>query len=388
MNEAADLLEQYYRFYQEPPRIIRSPGRINLIGEHTDYNDGFVLPAAIDRAIYFAIAPNGGTTCYLNALNAANSVRVEIDHLHLTSEQGWARYLYGVLEVLSTQGHRMGGFNLVFRGNIPLGAGLSSSAALTCGFAAALNATFSLGLTRRQIVLLGQRVEHEYAGVRTGVMDQFANMFGEAYHALQLDCRSLEYQLTPTDFGDYRLLLVDSMVKHQLAESAYNDRRASCERGVAVLKKYYPNVNALRDAARDMLDEHAEELGKETYEQCYFVVEENLRVRIAGETLRAGDMESFGMLLYASHAGLRDLYRVTCRETDFLVEQTRSNEHILGARQMGGGFGGCTLNLVHKDFVEPCGTFLVEHYQEQLGLHAEVYPVRVTGGTEVLDEHT
>ena len=385
MNEAADLLEQYYRFYKETPQIVRSPGRINLIGEHTDYNDGFVLPAAIDRAIYFAIAPNGGTTCYLNALNAARSVRLEVDRLELLPEEPWARYLYGVLHQLSQQGHQMGGFNLVFRGNIPLGAGLSSSAALTCGFASALNAAFSLGLTRKQIVLLGQRVEHEYAGVRTGVMDQFANMFGEPYHALQLDCRSLEHQLVPTDFGDYRLLLVDSMVKHSLAESAYNDRRATCERGVEILQKYYPNVNALRDATRDMLDEHGEELGKATYEKCYFVVEENLRVRLAGEMLRAGDMESFGMLLYASHEGLRDLYKVTCRETDFLVEQTQTNEHILGSRQMGGGFGGCTINLVRKDFVEPCGTFLVEHYQKHLGLHAEVYSVNVSGGTEVLE---
>ena len=381
-----DILEQYRRFYGEEPTIIRAPGRSNLIGEHTDYNNGFVLPAAINRAIYFAIAPNNTSTCYLNALNASRSVRLDMDNLYLAEDEMWAKYLFGVLDILTREGHHIRGFNLTFRGDIPLGAGLSSSAALTCGFAQAVSAAFGLGLSRKYIAKLGQRVEHEYAGVRTGIMDQFANMFGEAHHVLQLDCQTLDYQIVPAEFGPYSFLLMDSMVKHSLAESAYNDRRATCERGAEILGKYHPEVRSLREVTRDMLDEHADQLGKDTYNKCYFVVEENLRVRIASETLRAGDMESFGLLLYASHAGLRDLYDVTCRETDFLVKSTQDLEHVLGARQMGGGFGGCTLNLVHRDCMEETAQYLTECYHQELGLHTQAYFVDITAGTEVLNQ--
>ena len=377
-----EIIREFHQLYKGQPLVVRAPGRINLIGEHTDYNDGFVLPAAIDRAVYFAIADSGSERCNITAKNMARSVRFFVSDPEPPIEDVWVKYLFGVVSILRERTGRVGGFNLVFQGNIPLGAGLSSSAALTCGFATALNELFDLGLSRREIARLGQQTEHEYAGVRTGIMDQFASTCGEAHHAMLLDCRSLRYDLIPASFGNYTLLLFDSMVKHALVESSYNDRRASCERGVALIAGQYPEVKALRDVNRELLSEFADELGYDTYVKCNFVVEENLRVRVAAEAMRAGDVEMLGSLLYDSHKGLSEAYQVTCRETDFLVEQTRNMEHVFGARQMGGGFGGCTINLVHQDHLEETALALEEAYHEKLGLAGRFYVVEITDGIQ------
>ncbi|MCR5886422.1 galactokinase [Hymenobacter sp. J193] len=374
-------------FFQErfaaTPLLVRAPGRVNLIGEHTDYNGGFVLPAAINKEIYFAVALNGSSTIRLHSFDLKEDYEVALADV-APSNTLWANYLLGVVAQFQKRGLPVQGFDCVFGGTIPMGAGMSSSAAVECGLAFALDTLLHTRLDRLELARISQKAEHEYAGVQCGIMDQFASLFGQAGHVVRLDCRSLEYAYFPFDANTYHLVLCNSGVKHSLASSEYNTRRQECERGVAVLQQYYPEVASLRDATLERLEKHQAELGEVVYRRCRYVVEENLRVEQACHHLLAHDLPAFGQDMYGSHAGLRDQYEVSCPELDVLVELARPLPGVVGARMMGGGFGGCTINLVEASAVESFVAAMKPAYEKQTGIALETYQTTIVDGVGVL----
>src|SRR5579859_2482967 len=331
--------------------LVRSPGRVNLIGEHTDYNNGFVLPAAIDKAIYLAIERRRDAEVHLFAMDLDQSYRGPIQPL-APSALHWPNYILGVVEQLQRMGLTIGGFNCVFAGDIPLGAGMSSSAALENAVIFALNRLFDLGLDPMTMVRLSQKAENEFVGLQCGIMDMFASMFGRKDQVIRLDCQSLEYTYFPFEAEGLRILLLDTQVEHSLASSEYNVRRQQCEAGVKLVQRHHPGVKSLRDVTTDMLAAFVAPADELIYRRCSFVVEENERVLAGTDDLQRGDVAAFGQKMYASHEGLSRKYEVSCPESDWLVEQVRGAEGVLGARQMGGGFGGCTINLVKADVID------------------------------------
>jgi len=375
-----EIKKKFKELYGQEPVVVRSPGRVNLIGEHTDYNEGFVLPAAINKAIYFALAPNQTNTFRAYSYNLEEHAEFDIG-LVKPSDIGWANYLLGVIAQLQKANHKLQGFDLVFGGNVPIGAGLSSSAAVECGLAFGLNEVFGFGIEKLTLVKMAQKAEHEYAGVMSGIMDQFASMFGKRDHAIKLDCRSLEYEYYHLAMHDYRIVLCDTQVKHSLASSEYNTRRKECEAGVALLQKHYPEVRSLRDATLDMLAQHQAEFDPVIYKRCTYVVSENNRVEAACADLERCDMASFGERMYASHAGLQHDYEVSVAELDFLVDQARQSEAVLGARMMGGGFGGCTINLVRVDAIDAFVQQMEEAYWQQFGIQLKTYIADIVDGS-------
>lgn len=379
-NQITTAFQQHF---SASPLLVRAPGRVNLIGEHTDYNGGFVLPAAIDKEILFAVALNNTSTARLYSFDNDEHYTVELAEVE-RGETQWANYLKGVVAQFQRRGITVSGFDCVFGGNVPMGAGLSSSAAVECGLAFALNELLSADLKRMELARMAQLAEHEFAGVQCGIMDQFASLFGRPNHVVRLDCRSLDYEYFPFDTTACHIVLCNSGVKHSLASSEYNTRRQECEQGVAVLRQHYPQVQSLRDATLDQLQEHQAELGDVVYRRCRYVVEENARVEAACQHLIAGDLPAFGQEMYGSHAGLRDDYEVSCRELDVLVAAAQPLPGVFGARMMGGGFGGCTINLVAPDQVEAFVTAMKAAYQQELGLHLETYQTTIVGGVDVL----
>ncbi|OUJ73621.1 galactokinase [Hymenobacter crusticola] len=373
----------FQRHFGHEPLLVRAPGRVNLIGEHTDYNGGFVLPAAIDKEIYFAVALNDSTTARLHSYDLNESYTTEISEVHRDETQ-WANYLKGVVAQFQKRGIEVPGFDCMFGGNIPIGAGLSSSAAVECGLGFALNELLGTRLDRMELARMGQQAEHEYAGVRSGLMDQFASLFGRPEHVVRLDCRSLDYEYFPFNTENCHIVLCNSGVKHSLASSEYNTRRHECEQGVAILQKYYPQVHSLRDATLEQVEKHREELGDVVYRRCRYVVEENLRVESASNHLLEGNLEAFGQDMYGSHAGLRDDYEVSCKELDVLVDVARTVPGVYGARMMGGGFGGCTINLVAPDQVDNFVATMTQAYHEKLQLKLETYKTKIVGGVEAV----
>ncbi len=371
----------FQRRYGYPPLLVRAPGRVNLIGEHTDYNGGFVLPAAIDKEIVFALGLNDLGTLRLFSYDHGEGYDLVLDGGPVQpGKTMWANYLKGVVAQFQLRGVAVPGFDCVFGGNIPMGAGLSSSAAVECGLAFALNALLKTNLSRLELAQLSQAAEHQFAGVQCGIMDQFASLFGQAGQVVKLDCRSLEYRYFPFDSAAYHLVLCNSGVKHSLASSAYNTRRQECEQGVATLRRHYPAVQSLRDVTLPQLEIHRAGLDPVVYRRCRYVVQENLRVEAACGHLAAGDMPAFGQQMYASHAGLRDDYEVSCPELDVLVEVARRHAGVLGARMMGGGFGGCTINLMPADAVAGFVAAATVAYQTQLHLPLETYQTTIVGG--------
>ncbi|WP_018479463.1 galactokinase [Pontibacter roseus] len=369
------------RFQQEPV-VVRSPGRVNLIGEHTDYNEGFVLPAAINKEVYFALAPNHTTAMRAYAYNLQQEAKFDLDHVK-PSDIGWANYLLGVVAQLQQAGHQVKGFDVVFGGDIPIGAGLSSSAAVECGLAFALNHVFDLGIPKLDLVKMAQLAEHTYAGVKCGIMDQFASMFGKESHVVKLDCRSLDYTYYHLGMADYRIVLLDTQVKHNLASSEYNTRRQECETGVALLHAHYPQVNSLRETTMPMLERHKAEFDPVVWKRCAYVVQENARVEKACQALERDDMQTFGQMMYASHEGLQHDYEVSCPELDFLVEQARPQEAVLGARMMGGGFGGCTINLVKLEALDAFTQQMQVAYQQRFGIELKTYVAEIVDGSSL-----
>ena len=332
-------------------RTFSAPGRINLIGEHTDYNDGYVLPASIDKRIYLAIEKVQDTSVHIIAADLNQSVSFEVDK-QAEGLPHWARYPYGVIREMLKEGYQLGGFRAVFGGDIPEGAGLSSSAAIESVFGIAINQLFECGASLRSLAFIGQRAEHHYVGVNCGIMDQYASLFGKKDHAILLDCRSLKHKYFPLHLKDHLIVLADTHVKHNLASSAYNQRRAQCETGVNMISKKFPAVKSLRDVDRQMLFSMEHLIDQVVFKRCLYVIEENQRVLNTTVALSALAIDAAGTLMYDSHEGLSKLYEVSCPELDVLVEIAQLIPGVAGARMMGGGFGGCTINLVREDSLE------------------------------------
>jgi len=380
MSTPASVRSTFVRKFGEPPAIlVRAPGRINLIGEHTDYNHGFVLPAAIDRALYLAVSPRDDHELHFFAHDLGESCQSNLQNLQ-KSALGWPNYLLGCFAELLRDGHTVGGVNLVFGGDIPLGAGLSSSAAMESGMLFALNELFQLGRSRLELALLAQRAENNFVGINCGIMDMFAALMGKACHAMKLDCRSLEHEYIPLHTGDTAILLCDSGVKHQLVHSDYNIRRQECEAGVRHLQRANPLVRSLRDVDLDMLQSEKNQMPQVVYQRCRFVVEENQRVEQACNIMKTTGLQAIGSLLYASHAGLKELFEVSCPELDFLVDHTPDSLRFYGARMMGGGFGGCTINLLHKDAVAGFQQHVSTQYRKKWGRELRCRELNITEG--------
>ncbi|HLP18468.1 MAG TPA: galactokinase [Bacteroidota bacterium] len=366
--------------FPQKPLLVRSPGRVNLIGEHTDYNLGFVLPAAIEKAVYFAIAPRTDTHCQIVSLDMNDAIDFEITAL-ARSDKGWPNYLMGVVDQLCRAGYAIKGFNCVFGGDIPIGAGLSSSAAIEAGLAYALNSIFNLGISKLDLVKMAQKAENEFVGVQCGIMDQYINIFGAEHRVLKIDCRSLAYEYVPFQARTVSILLLDTCVSHSLASSEYNQRRRECAEGVRLLRTKYDAIQSLRDATLDQVREFKDRMGDVVYRRCKFVVEENERLLKGCDALRAGDVASFGELMRQAHTGLSKEYEVSCDELDFLVELAADRPGVYGSRMMGGGFGGCTINLIETDAVTEFSAVAAEAFTAKFGHAPKSYVTTISAGT-------
>ena len=367
------------------PVIFQSPGRINILGEHTDYNEGFVLPAAINKNIYVGIGKRTDNQIHLFAADFNESFTTDTENIKPATIQ-WPNYILGVVDQLQKNGHTIGGLNLVIDGDIPIGAGLSSSAAVECAVVFALNETFEFGLSRMQMVPLAQKAEHVFAGVKCGIMDQFASMFGKKNNAIKLDCRSLHFEYIPIKLEGYKIVLFNTNVKHNLAASAYNERRQQCEAGVSMIAQNHPSITSLRDVNISMLKDYVEQADSLIYKRCKYVVQENERLLGACEDLKKGNIKALGEKMYQTHNGLRYDYDVSCKELDFLIDYVKTNAHVAGARMVGGGFGGCTINLVKEEAVEKLIADISIAYQEAMNLPLTAYQVSVENGTGVCAE--
>ncbi len=354
----------------------QSPGRINIIGEHTDYNDGFVLPAAIDKKITVEVSRNNSRfSGRLFAKNLNKSHVFNLNNLKPVAE-GWPNYILGVVDQFQKAGAKLSGFDLSFGGDIPMGSGLSSSAALECSVAFALNELFHLNYNKIQIIKFCQMAEHEFAGTKCGIMDQFASVMGKKDQVFLLDCRTLEYKYFPFDLGQYQIVLLNSNVSHSLADSEYNTRRAACEEGVFILKKHIFNIKNLRDVSLEQLIRHKDKFTEKIYKRCYHVLSENERVLSATEAMTGKQFQTLGQLLNASHRSLSEDYEVSCKELDYIQQKSIELPYVLGSRMMGGGFGGCTISIVEKNKAEEFIDLIYSNYKKDLGL--ELSPVRVS----------
>ena len=376
-----NLSQLFQEKFNRSPSVFLAPGRINLIGEHTDYNMGFVMPAAVDQYMVFAIAPNDNDRCNIYAHDFQEGVTFSLHDVN--PGETWVNYLMGVLEGFARRGLPIKGVDCIFGGNIPTGAGLSSSAALCCGFAVALNEFFDCKLSRLDLAMIAQYSEHEFAGVKCGLMDQYASLFGKKESALLLDCKNLTHEYLPFQFKDIEILLIDTKVKHSLASSGYNDRRASCEEGLHVLQKRYPDIHSLRDADLKSLQTVKSLLTEDSFKKCQFIILEIDRAQRGAKFLKAGDLKSFGLLMFETHTGLSNDYNVSCAESDLLVTiAEKFPADVLGARQMGGGFGGCTINLVKKEAVQSFSMAIRKKYVATFKKEPDFYPIKLSDGVK------
>ena len=363
--------------------IVDSPGRINIIGEHTDYNNGFVLPTAIDKKIQFKFRKNNTpNTCTVYSANFDTQFTFDLTTVK-PSEQQWENYILGVIHEIQLITDKLEGFDCVLDSNIPVGSGISSSAALECGLAFGLNELFNLGLSKISIVEIGQRAEHNYVGTKCGIMDQFASVMSKAGHVILLDCQSLEYSYVPVEIEPYKILLLNTNVSHNLASGEYNVRRSQCEEGVSVIQKKYPEVKSLRDVSPEMLAEFKAELPAVIYNRCSYVVDEKVRVLNTVEALKNNQLDVMGKNMYETHSGLQHLYEVSCPELDFLVDFSKKYDEVIGARVMGGGFGGCTINIVHKDFVEQFTNQASKSYFDKFNIKLTAFEANPSEGTSI-----
>ncbi|MBE9583437.1 galactokinase [Mucilaginibacter sp. JRF] len=376
----------FQQIFEAEPLVVQSPGRINLLGEHTDYNEGFVLPAAVNKYATVAISANNTGDIVMHSVQFDKTVTVPLAEIAPQTENSWTNYVLGVTDGLIHGGKKVSGFNIAVDGDIPIGAGMSSSAGISCAVGFALNELFGLGLTREQLARTAQWAEHNYAGVACGIMDQFASLFGKANHLIQLDCRSIEYKYVPIEMEGYALVLFNTNVKHNLASTEYNQRRKQCEKGVALVKEKYPQVNSLRDVTMDMLRELVEPVDVSTFTRCKYVVEENDRLLTGCDDLRNGDLVAFGKKMFATHHGLSQEYSVSCPELDFLVDAVRDNADVLGARMMGGGFGGCTINLIKEEAIDNIAKDLAPKYEAAMGKPLTTYVVLTGDGTSIVSK--
>ncbi|MGL4520882.1 MAG: galactokinase [Phocaeicola sp.] len=363
--------------------VYASPGRINLIGEHTDYNGGFVFPGAVDKGMLAEIKPNGTDKVRAYSIDLKDYVEFGLNEED-APHASWARYIFGVCREMIKRGVAVKGFDTAFAGDVPLGAGMSSSAALESTYAYALNELFGEGkIDKFELAKVGQATEHNYCGVKCGIMDQFASVFGKAGSLIRLDCRSLEYAYFPFKPDGYRLVLMDSVVKHELASSAYNKRRQSCETAVAAIKVNHPTVEFLRDCTMEMLEAVKGDISAEDFMRAEYVIAEIQRVLDVCEALEKGDYETVGKKMYETHHGMSKLYEVSCEELDFLND-VAFDCGVTGSRVMGGGFGGCTINLVKNELYDTFVATATERFEAKFGKTPKVYDVVIGDGSRKL----
>lgn len=374
-----DVKSVFIETFKTDPILIFSPGRINIIGEHTDYNDGFVFPAAVDKGIAAAIQKSESSTSTAYAINKDSKIEFQLDKLKPSKEGSWENYVFGVIAEIQNRNKVVGNFNIVFKGDIPGGAGMSSSAALENSVVFGLNILFNLELSKHDMILISQKAEHNYVGVKCGIMDQYASMCGVENHALLLDCRTVESIPYKIDFKDHQLMLINTNVKHSLSDSAYNDRRSACESISDLL-----GIKALRDATEASLETIKNKVTPANYQKALYVIQENNRAQKAAKAMDNNNLETLGTLIYASHHGLSNQFKVSCDELDFLVDQAKTNKNVLGARMMGGGFGGCTINLVHKDHAKSFGDSASKAYLKKFNKACSVYIIKLSQGTHIV----
>lgn len=379
-------LAQYFfeQYHHQPTVIVRSPGRVNIIGEHADYNNGFVLPAAIDKAAYLAVSLRDDQEIHLTALDLNEKFSTTVDELKPIGDVSWPNYILGSAAQFLKHGIQLPGFNAVLTSNVPIGAGLSSSAAVECATVFALNHLFKTNIERVAMVAMAQKAEHEYAGVMCGIMDQFASMMGKANQVIKLDCRSLEYEYVPFKLDGIKILLLNTNVKHSLASSEYNTRRLECMQAVEMIQAYHPEVQSLRDATVEMLDQYVLPFNDLVYQRSRFVVDEMERLNQACQFLQDDNIPALGNCMFKTHDGLSRQYEVSCKELDYLVDFVRSRKEVIGARMMGGGFGGCTINLVQEDKIESLINSIKPAYEEAMGLPLDYYIATIQNGTEII----
>jgi galactokinase len=362
---------------------VTSPGRINLIGEHTDYNQGFVMPSAIDKKIYFEFRKNErGNIGRIYSQTFKTYVEFDLNQV-LKSENFWENYLLGVIDEIQKSGKKLNGFDCIINSELPIGAGISSSAALECGFAGGLNSLFHLNLSAMEIVKLSQRAENNFVGNNCGIMDQFASVMSKKDHFIKLDCQSLEAEFIPAEIKNCKLLLLNTNVSHNLANSEYNTRRQECENAVAIVQQKYTQVKSLRQMTFEMLEEFKDEIGPTSLKRCRYVLEENKRVQETAITLRNADLKALGKLMYASHRGLQHQYEVSCPELDFLVDFSEDKAFIYGSRMMGGGFGGCTINLIETNKIDDYVEEVKKAFQEKFNITLTPITVVPDEGTQI-----
>lgn len=366
------------------PTIVRSPGRVNIIGEHTDYNEGFVLPAAIDKAVYLAVSLRSDNEIHLYAHDLNEKFSINIDELRPIGDISWPNYILGAVAQFAKKRISLKGFNAAVTSDIPIGAGLSSSAAVECATVFALNELLQTGLDKIPMLKMAQKAEHEYPGVMCGIMDQFASMMGKKDNVIKLDCRSLEYEYFPFKLEGTKILLLNTNVKHSLASSEYNTRRNECNRAVEWIQEHESSVNSLRDVTEEMLDKYVLPKDKLIDRRSRFVVQEIDRLNKACEDLQRGDIKSLGQKMFATHDGLSKMYEVSCKELDWLVDFVKDNDAVLGARMMGGGFGGCTINLVKEEEIESLIAGIRPAYKKEMNLPLTHYIASIENGTEII----
>ncbi len=373
-------IEATYRsLFKEAPILINSPGRINIIGEHTDYNDGFVLPAAIDKGIVAAMGKSESDFCSVLAYDYNEKHEFLTDDIQPIPNGNWKNYVIGVVAEIQKKGIKVPSFNLVFGGDIPNGAGLSSSAALENSVVFGLNELFNLGLKKEDMILISQKAEHNYVGVRCGIMDQYSSMFGRENHALLLDCQTQIAKPIQIDFQGYELVLINTNVSHKLVDAEYNNRRAVCEKVASLL-----DIKSLREATHKLLNTVKNKLSEEDYQKALYVIEENDRVLKAAKMIEQNDLEALGNLLFEAHQGVRYQFKVSCKELDFLVDKAKENPNVIGARMMGGGFGGCTINIVRKEAVKDYTETVSKAYLEKFNKACPVYFIKLSEGTHLI----
>lgn len=374
-----EVKKKFVKTFKQEPLTIFSPGRINIIGEHVDYNGGFVFPAAVDKGIAAAIQKSDTGSCTAIAMDLDSAIEFELDKLKPSKEGSWENYVFGVVAEIQNRNKVVGDFNIIFKGNIPGGAGMSSSAALENSVVFGLNELFELGLTKTEMILISQKAEHNYVGVKCGIMDQYASMFGIKDNALLLDCRTIESKPYKINFKKHQLMLINTNVKHSLSDSAYNDRRSACESIAELL-----GVETLREASEEDLETIIDKVTPENYQKALYIIQEIDRVQKAAKSIEDNDLEKLGALIYGSHNGLQHQYKVSCDELDFLVDQAKKNKHVLGARMMGGGFGGCTINLINKKKAEAFAESASKAYKNKFDRDCSVYFIELSQGTHLV----
>jgi len=377
--KSAELAQHFADLFGSKARVFSAPGRVNLLGEHTDYNDGFVMPCAIGFSTRVAISPRPDRKLVIRSENFSEQLEFDLENLPSRGKGVWSDYVLGIAVMLREIGHPTPGASLLVRGEVPIGAGLSSSAAIEVASALALMSLNGTRLSLPEVAKLCQRAENVFIGARVGIMDQFVSCLGKSGHALLLDCRSLEFKLIPIP-ENIRLVICNTMVKHDHASGAYNRRREECDEGVKILTRWYPKTRALRDISLQQLEQHTAEIPETVYKRCLHVVTENQRVLEGAQYLAEGDVNKFGTLMRESHTSLRDLFEVSCRELDVMVEIAESLDGYCGGRMTGGGFGGCTVNLVKAADASRFASLISERYKAATGIKPDVYVCSAANG--------